>query len=73
VKSLHNAPTTGGSFSRLRPNKIPILRPGLGSIFLGTNLNSFEANRIFELDLPPWTLACILVLQTFNSPLSSIF
>jgi hypothetical protein len=50
VTSLHNVPTTGGSFSRLRPNKIPILRPGLGSKLLGTNLNTFEANRIFELD-----------------------
>ncbi len=50
MKSLHNAPTTGGSFLRLRPNKIPILRPGLGSKLLGTNLHSFEANQIFELD-----------------------
>jgi len=30
VKSLHNAPITGGSFSLLRPEQSPILRPRSG-------------------------------------------
>jgi hypothetical protein len=41
--------------------------------FLGTYLDSFEANWILELDAAFETLAYILVLQIMSSPLQLFF
>jgi hypothetical protein len=45
----------------------PILDKGLGSNFLGTNLDWFEANGILELD---YTLVPRLILGSSNQELS---